>query len=324
MSSLSSDGSDAAALDRILNRVVMTPDNELGGILSKLLPGLLNKLDGTSEVVRNKSLEISSHLSRRLRGNDSISIPVVPLAEGACQKEALFKANFALAFLELGMSSMNPVNKGCVAQTLMSLLGDSPLKSRSKILKLILLSHDGLASLSTVKVISEPKAAMLVSVWFRDILAMNIGTRYRFPAVYMAEDSLEVLSTFDRPTMISIKLSILHVLQLGVVSPSLRIPALLAGTCDVYHEVTERSESQLKALSLSEAAGASSTGRLLNDDANLAARVLKEVEVGVLKGGSNAALGDSTNVGYNGMRRRGVADVANQHCYWNSSARCGC
>ncbi len=290
--SLSSDTSDAAALDRILDRVVMTPDSELGGILSKLLPGLLNKLDGTSEVVRNKSLEICSHLSRRLRGNDSVSIPVVQLAEGACQKEALFKANFALAFLELGMSSMNPVNKGCMAQTLMSLLGDSPLKSRSRILKLILLSHDGLSSLSTVKVISEPKAAILVSVWFRDILATSIGACFRIPLVYMAEGSLEVISTFDRPTMISIKLAILHVLQLGIISPSLRIPALLAGTCNAYHEVTERAESQLKALSLSQATVASSTGRLLNDDANLAARVLKEVEVGVLKGGSNAVLGD--------------------------------
>ncbi len=293
MSSSCGDDSDAAALDRILNRVVMATDSELGGILVKLLPGLLKKLDGTSEVVRTKSLEICSHLSRRLRGNQSLPIPVVQLAEDACQKDSLFKANFALAFLELGMSSMNPESKGCMAQTLMSLLGNSPLKSRSKILKLILLSHDGLASLDTVKVVSEPKAAILVSVWFRDVLATNVGIHS--PVVYMAEESLEALSVFDRSMMIAMKRSILHILQLGIVSPSLRIPALLAGACDGYHEVSERSESQLKALSLSGVTGVSSTGLLLNDDdddANLATRVLLEVEFGILNGGSNAALGN--------------------------------
>ncbi len=295
-SSPRSDDLDTAALDRVLHRVVVTPDSELGDILTKLLPGLLKKLDGTSEAVRAKSLEICSHLSRRIRGNESISIPVVPLAEAACQKDALFKANFALAFLELGMSSMNPVNKGCMAQILMSLLGDSPLRLRRKILQLILLSHDGLASLTTntVKVVSEPKAAMLISVWFRDVLATNIGTTDTLPVIYIADESEQVLPTFDQPKLVSIKLSILHVLRLGIVSPSLSVPALLAGTCNGYHEISERSESQLKALSLSGATDAlSPTGKLLsNNNANLAERVFREVQVGIRNGGSNCILGN--------------------------------
>ena len=67
MASAPTEAQEVAALDRVLTRLVLTGDVALQPVLAKLLPGALEQLATPHGGVRAKTLELLSHVNKRLR-----------------------------------------------------------------------------------------------------------------------------------------------------------------------------------------------------------------------------------------------------------------
>ena len=71
----SEESAELAVLTRVFNRLTTASDQRLQSVVPKLLPGLLPNLNTTHASVRNKAVEVLSHISKRVRPNKSIQLP---------------------------------------------------------------------------------------------------------------------------------------------------------------------------------------------------------------------------------------------------------
>ncbi|CAM9523920.1 unnamed protein product, partial [Phaeothamnion confervicola] len=118
---MAASGDDVAVLERVLHRLVMTPDDKLSEVLDKLLPRLVAKLnDKNDPTMRQKTVEVLSHVSKRVRPNTAIQLPCAELL--AVYKSVLpgsFSFNFALVYLEMGLPRTSPADRPALSIGLM-------------------------------------------------------------------------------------------------------------------------------------------------------------------------------------------------------------
>lgn len=156
----SSAAEEVAELDRLLFRLVMTPEERIGGSLQEHLPLLLDRLGTEDAAVRNKvrrsadyapaacrtqavcaisfslthrpahpqhliqAVECCSHLLKRLRADSALQVPCTAVLERArAPGSSVFTKNFAHVFLEVGVPRLGPEAKGELARALLVGIG---------------------------------------------------------------------------------------------------------------------------------------------------------------------------------------------------------
>jgi proteasome component ECM29 len=102
---------DLAALDRIMMRLGSVGDEQLEGILAKLLVKLLAKLQpGTP--LQAKLMEILSHVNRRVKALPRLRLPMADLLQwlhgdgGGAGAPGPMGQNFGMIYVEMGWARM--------------------------------------------------------------------------------------------------------------------------------------------------------------------------------------------------------------------------
>jgi len=101
---------DAAALERVLMRVAGTDEPSLEGVLDKLLPLVIAKLDTPDAAVKGAVLKILSHINTRIAARSSsrtLGLPSLECAKLAASPCALV-SNTALVYVDLAARSAKP------------------------------------------------------------------------------------------------------------------------------------------------------------------------------------------------------------------------
>jgi len=91
------------ALGRVLAALGNIDDEKLSTLVPTLIPQIISHLNTDDPLERQKAVEVLSHLSRRLRPNQSIRLPCLALVDFCCDRSSSsFTRNFSASYLELG------------------------------------------------------------------------------------------------------------------------------------------------------------------------------------------------------------------------------
>ncbi|PPD66432.1 hypothetical protein GOBAR_DD36687 [Gossypium barbadense] len=97
-----SDAETEELLDRMLTRLALCDDSKLQALLSKLLPLTISSLSSSSQLVRNKVLEILSHVNKRVKHQPEIGLPLTELWSMYTEADATpMVKNFCIVYIEM-------------------------------------------------------------------------------------------------------------------------------------------------------------------------------------------------------------------------------
>ncbi|CAM9848142.1 unnamed protein product, partial [Ectocarpus fasciculatus] len=275
------EAADVEQLDRVLHRLVIADDSKLSPVLDILLPKLVRKLNGSSQRVRAKVIDVLSHVSKRVRPNTSIELPCSGLL-AVCKEVPLnsFAFNFSLSFLEMGVPRLTPTAQGKIGLQIasgISRLGQhTPASNILLNLLLVVVEHlplrlpgeteeeaalrDTAAATEIAELARDDSA--VVSEWFLDVclypgVLRLEGSRYDglSPAGLARLTSKE--KEWPAELLTRRKLAVVRALKSDLFSPAAAVaPAVAAAGCSTHHEVLKASEDLLKSLSSSDRHGA--------------------------------------------------------------------
>ncbi|CAB4308924.1 unnamed protein product [Prunus armeniaca] len=124
-------------LDRLLTRLALCDDSKLQPLLSKLLPFTVSSLSSNSSAVRNKVLEILSHVNKRVKHQPEIALPLSELWNIYSEANAASMVrNFCILYIEMAMDRADTKEKENLAATLLSGVSKLPLQHHEIILRL--------------------------------------------------------------------------------------------------------------------------------------------------------------------------------------------
>jgi Proteasome stabiliser len=279
---------DVEALERILHRLVMTPDDKLAGVLAKLLPKLLEKLNtAEATLVRPKVIELLSHISKRARPNTSITLPCEELLSLCLEAQAgPMTRNFAMVYLEMGLPRASNEEQSQVAVGLMQGISLQARFSAQHSLRLHLLatvldnlklsqressnsssssSNSSSSMLTTaVQPLQDADAADVMD-WFLDV-ALYRGSFKRdtdAAAAVAAQPGLstarlarlELRGQLTPPLLLARKLHMVRALKCDLFKPAVTVAPALAAACDTHHEVVAKAEDLLRSISSADRQG---------------------------------------------------------------------
>jgi Proteasome stabiliser len=278
---------DVEALERILHRLVMTPDDKLAGVLAKLLPKLLEKLNNAeATLVRPKVIELLSHISKRARPNTSITLPCEELLSLCLEAQAgPMTRNFAMVYLEMGLPRASNEEQSQVAVGLMQGISLQARFSAQHSLRLHLLatvlnnlklsqreSSNGSSTSSSssmlttaVQPLQDADAADVMD-WFFDVAlyrgsskrdtgaaAVAVAAQPGLSAARLAR--LELRGQLAPPLLLARKLYMVRALKCDLFKPAVTVAPALAAACDTHHEVVAKAEDLLRSISSADRQG---------------------------------------------------------------------
>eukprot|EP00878_Enallax_costatus_P020969 GHUV01022185.1.p1 GENE.GHUV01022185.1~~GHUV01022185.1.p1 ORF type:complete len:557 (+),score=262.61 GHUV01022185.1:128-1798(+) len=133
-----SEEDEVAALDRVLTRTVLTKDEDLQQLLTKLLPALIQKLSTTQPKVRAKVLELLNHINKRVKALPSTQLPLIPLVKLALDGSAgPMVRSFALVYVEMGQPRAPPQQQLEAVPLLLDGLASRPPQHRAVALRVV-------------------------------------------------------------------------------------------------------------------------------------------------------------------------------------------
>ncbi|KAK9863656.1 hypothetical protein WJX84_005457 [Apatococcus fuscideae] len=94
---------EIASLDRVLTRLALTDEGSLQKVLDKLLPLVINKLQANHPALRQKVLEILTHVNKRIKGQGSMQLPLKSLLELYSGAASGMVKNFTIVYIEMAM-----------------------------------------------------------------------------------------------------------------------------------------------------------------------------------------------------------------------------
>lgn len=268
-------------LDRVLHRLVATDDDKLSHVLDKLLPKLLRKLN-EAPVVRDKVVDVLSHVSKRTRPNSAIVLPCSELL-AVCREvpPTSFSFNFSLTFLEMGVPRLPPAEQGAVAaeiargisrlrrysssqnillNTLLVVLEHLPLHSDSRGNETASAAAAAAAATSLTGMELGAEDSAVVCDWLLDV-ALYPGILTHEGSAYhgLSPAGLARLTTREKTwppeLLVRRKLAVVRALKSDLFAPAAKVTPALAAACSTHHEVVKMAEDLLKSLSSSDRTG---------------------------------------------------------------------
>ncbi|KAF8030993.1 hypothetical protein BT93_D0241 [Corymbia citriodora subsp. variegata] len=124
-------------LDRMLTRLALSDDSKLQALLSKLLPLAISSLSSTSSAVRNKVLEILSHVNKRVKHQPEIGLPLSDLWRIYTEANAVsIVKNFCILYIEMAFERTDVKEKEMMAPILAANVSKLPHQHQEIVLRI--------------------------------------------------------------------------------------------------------------------------------------------------------------------------------------------
>jgi len=228
----------------------MTDDDKLEDILSKLLCRLLSRL-GSSEAIRNKTMQVLQHINKRVLGNPSIKLPLVDVIDLTYKSNnnSVFTVNFALMYVELGVDRLSVGERSKIVPLL--ICGISQLSESQQLIILRALycalpsvSVSGDMSKWLPKDTSEEDKEFILKC-FTDVLLLVPSTITTPPG--LTPSLVNRLKRKDGTIPDGAYISLLQgavvkILLAGVFTHESVLPLLILGKCAFRHDVVDAAE----------------------------------------------------------------------------------
>ncbi|CAE6013918.1 unnamed protein product [Arabidopsis arenosa] len=157
-----SDGELEEMLDRMLTRLALCDDSKLESLVSNLLPLTISSLSSQSPVVRNKVLEILSHVNKRVKHQHEIGLPLLALWKLYTDPAAApMVRNFAIVYVEMAFERAPAKEREEIAPNTLENVSKLPKQHQEIILRI------------AIKVIGECHASKIsddVSAKYRSLI----------------------------------------------------------------------------------------------------------------------------------------------------------
>ncbi|CAK9147572.1 unnamed protein product [Ilex paraguariensis] len=125
-------------LDRMLTRLALCDDSKLQNLLSKLLPLTISSLSSQSPAVRNKVIEILSHVNKRVKHQPEIGLPLSDLWNLYMEANATpMVKNFCIVYIEMAFERAHKEEKEIMAPLLLANISKLPPQQQEIILRTI-------------------------------------------------------------------------------------------------------------------------------------------------------------------------------------------
>ncbi|CAD5319602.1 unnamed protein product [Arabidopsis thaliana] len=149
-------------LDRMLTRLALCDDSKLESLVSNLLPLTISSLSSQSPVVRNKVLEILSHVNKRVKHQHEIGLPLLALWKLYTDPAAApMVRNFAIVYVEMAFERAPAKEREEIAPNTLENVSKLPKQHQEIILRI------------AIKVIGECHASKIsddVSAKYRSLI----------------------------------------------------------------------------------------------------------------------------------------------------------
>ncbi|KAH7837827.1 hypothetical protein Vadar_018494 [Vaccinium darrowii] len=261
-------------LDRMLTRLALCDDSKLQNLLSNLLPLSISSLSSPSPAVRNKVIEILSHVNKRVKHQPEIGLPLSELWKLYMDTHSVpMVKNFCIVYIEMAFERSNFEEKETMAPILVANISKLPSQHQEIILRITVkvigdchstrISDEAAAKYRVI--CGTPDSEIFLEFWLHAVLyqlptqgggcppglSVSQSNRVR------GKDQLKIDELLIR------KLGILNVVEAMELAPEVVYPLYMAACADGQVAVVKRGEELIK----KKASGVNL------DDANLISRL---------------------------------------------------
>ncbi|XP_060216154.1 uncharacterized protein LOC132643671 isoform X1 [Lycium barbarum] len=244
-------------LDRMLTRLALCDDSKLQDLLTKLLPLSIASLSSNAPLVRNKVLEILSHVNKRVKHQHDIGLPLPDLWQLYMESNASSMVrNFCIMYVEMAVERARKEDKENIAPNFLANISKLPLQHQDILLRVI------------TKVIGECHSAKIsdeVAAKYRssgDLPDHKIFLEFCLHTVLYQPTSQSgtcpaglSVTQCDRVTgkrqltsdyLRNVKLGILNIVQAMELPTELVYPLYVAASADCQESIVKRAEELQK------------------------------------------------------------------------------
>ncbi|KAM3287700.1 proteasome adapter and scaffold protein ECM29 isoform X1 [Capsicum chacoense] len=133
-----SDDEKEELLDRMLTRLALCDDSKLQDLLTKLLPLSIASLSPPSTLIRNKVLEILSHVNKRVKHQHDIGLPLSDLWQLYMESnDSSMVRNFCIMYVEMAVERARKEDKENMAPNFLANISKLPLQHQDILLRVI-------------------------------------------------------------------------------------------------------------------------------------------------------------------------------------------
>lgn len=256
-SSTKSDEEKEEMLDRLLTRLALCDDSKLQPLLSKLLPFTVSSLSSNSSGVRNKVLEILSHVNKRVKHQPEIALPLSELWNIYSEANAASMVrNFCILYIEMAMDRADTKEKENLAATLLSGVSKLPLQHHEIILRLATKVmgechssgvNDEVAAKYKTICYSQDRKLFLEFCLHTILYQQSSQSRECPPGLSIAQTHrVTGKQPLKSDILLTRKLGILNVIEAMELAPELVYPLYVAASVDCQEPVVKKGEELLK------------------------------------------------------------------------------
>ncbi|KAF4378493.1 hypothetical protein G4B88_027553 [Cannabis sativa] len=252
-----SDGEIEEMLDRMLTRLALCDDSKLQPLLSKLLPITISSLSSPSSAVRNKVLEILSHLNKRVKHQPEIGLPLVELWNIYSEANAApMVRNFCIVYIEMAFERAPAKEKQILAPMLLVNISKLPHQHQEIILRIVTKVIGDCHSKQVdddvapkYRAVSDSKdRELFVDFCLHTVLYQpSSQSRQCSPGLSISQTmGVTGKQSLDKDIVLIRKLGILNVVEVMELAPELVYPLYLAASVDFQDPVVKRGEELLR------------------------------------------------------------------------------
>ncbi|KAH1090696.1 hypothetical protein J1N35_017953 [Gossypium stocksii] len=243
-------------LDRMLTRLALCDDSKLQALLSKLLPLTISSLSSSSQLVRNKVLEILSHVNKRVKHQPEIGLPLTELWSMYTEADATpMVKNFCIVYIEMAFERAPLKEKENLSPMLVVNISKLP-QQHQEILMRIATKVIGECHASRVdnetavkyKLMNDHDRDLFLEFCLHTVLyqppAQGGGSS---PGLSIAQaNRIAGKVPLKGDMLLTRKLGILNLVEAMELSPELVYPLYLAASADSQEPVVKRGEELIK------------------------------------------------------------------------------
>ncbi|KAL6519030.1 hypothetical protein OROHE_017454 [Orobanche hederae] len=270
-----SDDEKEELLDRVLTRLALCDDSKLQELLVKILPLSIAALSTASTSLRNKVIEILSHVNKRVKHQRAVGLPLLDLWQLYVESSsAPMVRNFCIVYIEMAIDRVHKEEKQLVAPAFLANISKLPHQHQDILLrigsKVIGECHTSQVSDEVLEkyklLVGSKDCEIFLEFCLHTILYQpSYSKSGRVPAGLSTIQSERVTGkqAMKSDVLCNIKSGILNIVEALELPPESVHPIYIAACADSHESVLKKGEELLK----------KNTSRVNLDDLNLSSRL---------------------------------------------------
>lgn len=257
---MTQENDDLVLLERVFLGIVMSEtDEQFESIINKVLLSVIQKLSSPNESVKNKVIELLSHVSKRTKAAKTVQLPVETLVSYYGDSNAsAFIVNFTIIYIKIGFPRLPKEKKFELLPQLISAVNNKPLQHQESLLVLLIASSKGY-----VYPRDENEGKNLFNLGDKDhlkkLLLSILMDIFMFPYGCVNEQNLTDISQYSyrrltqdgfldmsADAMEKTKVECIKMLTSGLYTPNQEYPALVVASGDYRSSVSQLAEDRIK------------------------------------------------------------------------------